>query len=219
MTVHPSLRGLWLGRRVGIRKGSSRATEACRADTRAAGTGGRCSAELRKSHRTRRQSTDHQHHLQACRCVEMPAICTHRRSGGSCTQQVRDGDLPTATLQLTDQKLTNIFPLVGVGHIPYTTTDSPKPPFPGPTLQPGQAKSPRHAVFPQSRQIPSHRGDNSTGIPAPTKSRICGPMWPRWRRGEARFSLFSAVLAIGCVQRSMSKRTKAPGVGAKRGNT
>ena len=132
-TVHPLLRGLWLGRRVGIRKGSSRATEACRADTRAAGTGGRCSAELRKSHRTRRQSTDHQHHLQACRCVEMPAICTRQRCGGSCSQQVRDGDLPTATLQLTDQKLTNIYPLPGVGQFPYTTLDLPKPLFPGDT--------------------------------------------------------------------------------------
>ena len=161
-TVHPLLRGLWLGRRVGIRKGSSRATEACRADTRAAGTGGRCSAELRKSHRTRRQSTDHQHHLQACRCVEMPAICTHRRCGGSCTQQVRDGDLSTATLDTADQKLINIYLLPDVDQFPYTTLDSPKPLFPGFTLQPGQAKPPRHAYFPQSGQISLHQPECST---------------------------------------------------------
>lgn len=46
---------------------------------------------------------------------------------------MRDGDLPTATLQLTDQKLTNIYPLPGVGQFPYTTLDLPKPLFPGDT--------------------------------------------------------------------------------------
>lgn len=130
-TVHPLLRGLRLGRRVGIRKGSSRATEACRADPRAAGTGGRCSAELRKSHRTRRQSTDHQHHLQACRCVEVQALCSHRRCGGPGSQRVKDVDLSHP--DTADQKLISIYSLPDVGQLPYTTLDSPKPLFPGNT--------------------------------------------------------------------------------------
>lgn len=63
----------------------------------------------------------------------MPAICTHHRCGGSCSQQVRDGDLSLATLDTADQKLINIYPLPGVGQFPYTTLDLPKPLFPGNT--------------------------------------------------------------------------------------
>lgn len=86
---------------------------------RAVGTEGRCSAELRESHRTRCEPAHHQCDLQTGHRVEMPTVCTHLRCGRSCCQQVRDGDFAAGTLRIADKTNQYLYP-----HAWYSATDS-----------------------------------------------------------------------------------------------
>lgn len=66
--------GVWIGRRFGIREGSTRATQACRAQSGTIGGGGRHSAELCQPDRTRSEPANHHCHLQVGCCTRVLSV-------------------------------------------------------------------------------------------------------------------------------------------------